>query len=711
MPEAAAGDQGPLPVPTDAEALQELRRALEKNQRQLLQRLNFQDEVLSLLLCKPRDAEDSETPLRSQVQHPPEPQHERESSKASPSFQDSVDVICEREQAIAVDEAMNMTQESRIMEVAVSMEKVGEAEPRIFRSITEQDARLKNLASQWELEDADDDDEEALRSNASQSDTVRRRTTRNSDFPKGWRGRLKVLVQSVPFEVFFAIGIIANAIFIGAEVEYFVNHPGPSPVAMEVVGQLFNVLFTVELSLRLVADGRTFFTDDKSWVWNWMDFVIVVSAITETSIQVVMALLYAASPPSGVESLSNLRVLRIVRITRLVRLTRIARITRFIKALRTLVTSIVFTLKSLVWALVLLFLIIYAFGIVFTQAAVMFLIEEELHAGVHADVLSDLELYWSNLYTSMLTLFMSISGGLSWELAIRPMQLVSPWCVMLLLFYIAFSYFAVLNVVTGVFCQSAIESAQSDHDMIMQNIIANKEAHIQKVRSLFTNLDADDSGYISLVELEENMHKKEVQTYFEALELDVHDAWTFFKLLDTDGGAAIEIEEFLFGCLRLRGPARALDMAKMQHEQGWMAKQLGAFMGYVEVTLKKLETGLLKAVEVQLETSLGPITDLQSPRLQSPRGDQLLSKPGKADIQRLNKPGRRVRGVRAEGASGGNSQRVDGGGNSQRVDGGGNSQRVDGGGNSQRVDGGDGRRHSRTHNSRQCTPAWSSDQG
>ena len=27
-----------------------------------------------------------------------------------------------------------------------------------------EDARLKNLASQWELEDADDDDEEALRS-------------------------------------------------------------------------------------------------------------------------------------------------------------------------------------------------------------------------------------------------------------------------------------------------------------------------------------------------------------------------------------------------------------------------------------------------------------------------------------------------------------------------------------------------------------------
>lgn len=34
------------------------------------------------------------------------------------------------------------------------------------------------------------------------------------------------------------------------------------------------------------------------------------------------------------------------------------------------------------------------------------------------------------------------------------------------------------------------------------------EAHVRKVKSLFTNLDADESGYISLKELEQNMHKR-----------------------------------------------------------------------------------------------------------------------------------------------------------------------------------------------------------
>ncbi|CAE7448373.1 Cacna1c [Symbiodinium pilosum] len=296
----------------------------------------------------------------------------------------------------------------------------------------------------------------------------------------------------------------------------------------------------------MAAFGRGFFTDAKNLAWNITDLIIVASALVEVFVQVTLSMLDQDAPP-GVSTLTNMRVLRIIRITRLVRLTRIARITRFIKALRTLVSSIVFTLKSLVWALVLLSLIIYGFGIVFTQAATLYVMDLGADGSVDESdpTLLAINEYWHDLPGSMLTLFMAICGGVSWENALRPMGVVSGWCAFLFLFYISFCYFAVLNVVTGVFCQSAIESAQSDHEMIMQNIMQNKEAHIRKVRSLFSNLDADESGYISLVELEQNMHKKSVRTYFEALELDVSDAWTFFKLLDTDGGSAIEIEESL----------------------------------------------------------------------------------------------------------------------------------------------------------------------
>eukprot|EP00913_Durusdinium_trenchii_P005555 g5176.t1 len=496
-------------------------------------------------------------------------------------------------------EASQVAVQSLIVETSQAfqseMDKVGVQEPKMFRTLTHQERKMRKRASQVELpQELDLEDQYSLCDSPTESVSLRRPTVsaKRSEGPGGWRKNLRRVVLSLPFETFFAFCILSNAVFLGVEVEYYVHNPGPMPFAIELVGQLYNLAFLVEIVLRMVALGSTFFTGE-TWAWNWMDLLIVFSAIAETVVQVTLSLIHSDTwHTAGWHG------------------------TGFIKALRTLVSSIVFTLKSLVWALVLLILIIYGFGIVFTQAAAMFL---ESHSsegphlclgeqrdlqGISASTLDGICLYWNDLSSSMLTLFMSlgtlvclsICGGLSWEAALRPMLEVSHLYASLLLFYIAFSYFAVLNVVTGVFCQSAIESAQSDHEMIMQNIIANKEAHIRKVKSLFCNLDADDSGYISLKELEENIDKKSVTTYFEALELDVHDAAT------SERPASQECPAVVRG-LRLRGPARALDLAKMAQQQSWMAQQMGAFMGHVEVSLKKLEVGIVKLCEVQLEMS------------------------------------------------------------------------------------------------------------
>ena len=59
---------------------------------------------------------------------------------------------------------------------------------------------------------------------------------------------------------------------------------------------------------------------------------------------------------------------------------------------------------------------------------------------------------------------------------------------------------------------------------------------------------------------EEKINCPEVREYFESLGLDIWDAWSFFKLLDLDAGGEVEIDEFLMGCLRLRGAARAIDV-------------------------------------------------------------------------------------------------------------------------------------------------------
>ncbi|CAK9038603.1 unnamed protein product [Durusdinium trenchii] len=58
-----------------------------------------------------------------------------------------------------------------------------------------------------------------------------------------------------------------------------------------------------------------------------------------------------------------------------------------------------------------------------------------------------------------------------------------------------------------------------------------------------------------------------VREYFEALGLDIWDAWSFFKLLDHGGDGSVDLEDFFDGCLRFRGPARAMDMGRIMQDQ------------------------------------------------------------------------------------------------------------------------------------------------
>lgn len=101
-------------------------------------------------------------------------------------------------------------------------------------------------------------------------------------------------------------------------------------------------------------------------------------------------------------------------------------------ALRTLVTSIAHTLKALFWALTLLSLIVYVFAILFSQAVHSASLEVE--TALAASVAS--EKYFRSLPDTMLTLFMSIAGGVSWEHVIYPLKDIHVVWALFFLFYV-----------------------------------------------------------------------------------------------------------------------------------------------------------------------------------------------------------------------------------------------------------------------------------
>ncbi|CAE7216695.1 Scn11a, partial [Symbiodinium natans] len=177
------------------------------------------------------------------------------------------------------------------------------------------------------------------------------------------RYRLRRCLGSPQFEVLVGWLVASNAAIIGLEVEHVAQNPLDVPPAWyQWMHLVYAVIFTVELFLRIVAYGVHLYTDAEMFRWSTLDFVIVVSSWVDIIAQ-------WALQESSTSALAPMRVARVLRITRLIRVTRLAKLMLWLKALRTLLYSVFVTLKSLVWAMVLLVLIMYVFAILLTQAA------------------------------------------------------------------------------------------------------------------------------------------------------------------------------------------------------------------------------------------------------------------------------------------------------------------------------------------------------
>ncbi|CAK9057070.1 unnamed protein product [Durusdinium trenchii] len=87
-----------------------------------------------------------------------------------------------------------------------------------------------------------------------------------------------------------------------------------------------------------------------------------------------------------------------------------------------------------------------------------------------------------------------------------------------------------------------------------------KEKYFRAVRRLFTQLDQNSDGGITRKEFERAWKDPVLQTVFDALEISSTDAWDLFRQLDRDGSGEVDVDEFLEGCMMIKGPARSIDV-------------------------------------------------------------------------------------------------------------------------------------------------------
>jgi len=420
------------------------------------------------------------------------------------------------------------------------------------------------------------------------------------------RGSIRVLVLHPLFDTFFGLVVVTSVAFLGIEIEMTAYNPHQDSKSFVIVQCICCLFFIFEILMRLVAFDRGFFGFGRGsfvrmYKWNFFDLLCTLAMIVDLCVEITIDAVDQNTSRDVASQTRQGRILRFFRLMRIIRALRVLRMVEFARELRKMSYALQYSFHTLLWAMLLLSFVIYFFATAFTQATT----EAIIAAGNDPIAVEELQILYQ-LYGTIprayLSLFQSVTGGQDWHECSEPLAKHTHWMnQVLFICYIAMTVFGVMNVITSVFVESALASVQHYKDLLIQENTKNKEVYVTHLRDVFACLDFDNSGEISIEEMDSLLHDAALQQYLESMEIHPEDAQTLFKLLDCDDSGQVNIAEFCKGCLKLKGDAKSYDVHCLLYENSRLIHKWQQYMDYLEKGfLPELLSGVTKCVENQV---------------------------------------------------------------------------------------------------------------
>merc|ERR1719160_1380540 len=101
-------------------------------------------------------------------------------------------------------------------------------------------------------------------------------------------------------------------------------------------------------------------------------------------------------------------------------------------------------------------------------------------------------MFWGTLPRSMMTLYKTTTGGIEWG---EPGDSLADLGVYsgIYLIYVSINILLVMNIMTAIFCQSAIEQGQLDIEKTLRKSMEANKHKIHDMRMFFKMIDLDSS--------------------------------------------------------------------------------------------------------------------------------------------------------------------------------------------------------------------------
>mmetsp|Transcript_81137 Transcript_81137/g.235371 ORF Transcript_81137/g.235371 Transcript_81137/m.235371 type:complete len:563 (+) Transcript_81137:79-1767(+) len=405
-------------------------------------------------------------------------------------------------------------------------------------------------------------------------------------------GLLARIVDGKLFNLLCFLIIGLNAVFIVITTDYEMTHRNSElPEYMEYCEIAFMVFYVVELALKLVVH-RGFFLIGPDAQWNWLDLMLVLLSIAD-------AILFSSGDSTGV----NVSFMRSLRLFKLTKVLRVFRTVRFFSEMRLMFDCVLGSLVSLVWCCLMILFVVYVFSLLIVQGLAQDLrnperqFDEETEAAILVE--------FGSVSSAMLSLIECTTGGHDWgesrALLSKSKGFVS-WAFMA---YIGFFALAAWNIVTSIFVEKALKLAQPDLETraLEQNMQDVVDA--QELTMIFSEVDADSSGTISLRELKTVMTHPRFRSYLRIRGIDIQDAELFHRMMASvvgDDSEDIDLQFVVAACLRMKGVASSMDLHALTFESKLLNRKHRAYFQDCTQRLARIEQSLGEIVGDRLTT-------------------------------------------------------------------------------------------------------------
>merc|ERR1719464_326212 len=138
-----------------------------------------------------------------------------------------------------------------------------------------------------------------------------------------------------------------------------------------------------------------------------------------------------------------------------------------------------------------------------------------------------------------------MSGGEDWALFLGELAPMPIEYTILFLVFVTFAVLALLNVVTAVFINAALQRSQNDRELAVQQELESKDELVSVIQEVFMELDTNQSGSLSIDEFQKHIEDEKIQAYLRSRQIDIGQVRTLFFLLDVDETGDVDMEEFV----------------------------------------------------------------------------------------------------------------------------------------------------------------------